>query len=117
TETYELERYKPANETIQSPITIENTKETERRQREVLQAIEDRYLISNDVTEERIDYIIELFDVIETVNQPVSTPVDPVETEDIDPEEEDEETSVVRSRADKLIELKQLVSEEITSAI
>src|SRR5690625_1377561 len=74
TETYDIQRYTTASETIQSPISIEDTKETERRQREVLQAVEDRYLISTDVTEERVAYVEELFEVIETVNESVIIP-------------------------------------------
>ncbi|MBU5595167.1 HDIG domain-containing protein [Amphibacillus sp. MSJ-3] len=114
TETYEFERYSVANETIQSPISIEDTKETERRQREVLQAVEDRYLISTDVTSERIDYIDELFDVIESVNQPSSTSLDQDEDEKLN---KNEKSTNEKNKADKLIELKQLISQEITEHI
>ncbi|WP_440895878.1 HD family phosphohydrolase [Amphibacillus sp. Q70] len=116
TETYEIERYSAANETIQSPISIEDTKETERRQREVLQAVEDRYLISEDVTEERIDYINELFDVIESVDQSSSSEEDTDEDEDTE-ESQAEESTTERTNSDKLIELKQLISQEITDHI
>lgn len=121
TETYEIERYSIANDTIQSPITIENTRETERRKRESLSAVEDRYLIATEVAEERIDYVNELFDVIETVNQPVKPVQDEEEssentnqTQSADNQlNQTKETLPTKTVADKLIELKQLVSQEL----
>ncbi|NMA90102.1 MAG: HDIG domain-containing protein [Amphibacillus sp.] len=119
TETYEIERYSISNDTIQSPISIEDTRETERRKREALNAVEDRYLISPEVAEERIKYINELFEVIETVNQPSKT----LEQEDDQTEQEDQlsTNSVIKNdpappaktTADKLIEFKQLASQEL----
>lgn len=119
TETYEIERYSISNDTIQSPISIEDTRETERRKREALNAVEDRYLISPEVAEERIKYINELFEVIETVNQPPKT----VEQEDDQTEQEDQlsTNSVIKNdpappaktTADKIIEFKQLASQEL----
>lgn len=125
TETYEIERYSISSDTIQSPITIEDTKETERRKRESLNAVEDRYLISAEVAEERINYVSELFDVIETVNLPVKPAQ--VEIEE-DQEETEGETTPDRSQnsdqslpvkttTDKIIEFKELASQEIVTNI
>ena len=130
TQSYEIERYTPASEMIQSPISIEDTRETERRQREALRAVEDRYLIATDVTEERIDYVDELFDVIGSVNQPAA--IEPVEEPEVDesaddeeatdqetetPEPEEVELPVVKTTSDKLIEFKELASQELTTHI
>lgn len=122
--SYEIERYTMANETISSPITIEDTRETERRKREVLQAVEDRYLINEDLTSERMNYVDELFEIIDTVNEPlpVEEPVELDEDEPVHTEEDADEESeakvaevkvVEKSRADKLQEFKQLASQEI----
>ena len=46
TETYKLEKYSTAPETIRSPITIENKHKTEQQLREVTQSVEDQYTIS-----------------------------------------------------------------------
>lgn len=126
TKTYEIERYSIANDTIQSPITIEDTRETERRKRESLSAVEDRYLIATEVAEERIDYVNELFDVIETVNQPVKPVQDENEESDENAEQnqskdsrsnESEQTQPTKTTTDKLIELKRLVSQELVENI
>lgn len=127
TETYEIERYSISSDTIQSPVTVEDTRETERRKRESLSAVEDRYLITAEIAEERINYIDELFGVIETVNLPVKHVE--VETEEAEEEKETEgETTPdrsleseqplpVKTTADKLIEFKELASQEIVKNI
>ncbi|MBM7543201.1 HD family phosphohydrolase [Amphibacillus cookii] len=104
TETYEIERFSNASETIRSPITIEDTRETERRQREALQSVDDRYEISQEVTEERIEYITELFDAIASVHQPSD-------------QDDNDDNSIERSTSEKLQELKQILSSEITDQV
>ncbi|GAE91160.1 membrane protein [Gracilibacillus boraciitolerans JCM 21714] len=49
------------------PITIENVKETERRIRNVVQSVEDHFEISEEVAEEQITYITEVFEAIEQI--------------------------------------------------
>ncbi|MCZ0704027.1 putative nucleotidyltransferase with HDIG domain [Natronobacillus azotifigens] len=117
TETYEIARFSNASETIRSPLTIEDTRETERRRREALQSVEDRYIISNQVAEERVGYIEELFDALDTVNSQSSE-----QTElDGDPEEEnfnrDNEGEIERSTEDKMQDLRQMLSSEILDGI
>ncbi|WP_117169189.1 HD family phosphohydrolase [Paraliobacillus sediminis] len=101
TETYDIERFSNANETIRAPITIEDAKETEHRRREAVQSIEDRYSISAEITEERIDYVKELFDAVGTVSVKSS--------------ESDEE--IQQSNAETVQDLKQLLTPEILDAI
>lgn len=67
TETYDIEKFSTANETIRSPITIENTKETDSRIREAVQSVEDHYEISLEVADERVSAVHEIFEAIEKV--------------------------------------------------
>ncbi|MCP8616899.1 HD family phosphohydrolase [Salirhabdus salicampi] len=60
--TYELERFSTASETIYSPVTVEDKKETESRVREAIQSVEEQYTIFPDISEERLAVIHELFD-------------------------------------------------------
>ncbi|MYL47920.1 HDIG domain-containing protein [Halobacillus litoralis] len=70
TQTYELEKYSTAPETIHSPITIENKEKTEQQLRAVTQAVEDQYTISEDIAEERLSMVSEIYDVVkETKSQ------------------------------------------------
>ena len=64
TKSYEIDRYNRATETIRSPITIENELETERRIRETIQSVGDRYVTLEKITEEQVKYIEEVFDVM-----------------------------------------------------
>ncbi|SEN56404.1 hypothetical protein SAMN04488134_101366 [Amphibacillus marinus] len=111
TETYEIERFTNAPETIRSPITIEDTRETERRQREALQSVEDRYVILHDITLEQMEYIDELFDAVTSVNQPN-------EREQLEDDEgSDGEQEIERSTSEKLQELRQIVSTDLIEAL
>lgn len=64
TTTYDISRFSIANETIRSPITIEDEKETERKIREAVQSVRDRYNISDEITMERINYVLEIKEAI-----------------------------------------------------
>ena len=97
TETYEIERFSNAKETIRSPMTVEDTKETVRRRREAVQSVEDRYSISNEITKERISYVHELFDGISTV-----------EKSRLELDDKDEE--IKKTTAEKLQDLDQILS-------
>ncbi|QGH34967.1 HDIG domain-containing protein [Gracilibacillus salitolerans] len=99
TETYDIEKFSAAKETIRSPITIENTRETERRLREVIQSVEDHFEISEEVTEEQITYINEVFEA-----------VDKIETGNIELELEEEK---LVSIADKVAYLENIVHDEL----
>src|SRR5699024_4200607 len=69
---YDIERFNRAKETIRSPITIENETETDRKTRETVSAIGDRYTVSKEITTEQIDYLEELFDGIKSINEEAS---------------------------------------------
>src|SRR5699024_3794459 len=65
--TYDIERFNRAKETIRSPITVENEAETERKMRETVLAVGDRYTTLEDVTEEQLMYIEEIFAAVKKV--------------------------------------------------
>ncbi|MEN1969364.1 HDIG domain-containing metalloprotein [Lentibacillus sp. N15] len=69
TQTYNIERFAIAKETIRSPITIENEQETKRKARETVQSVDDRYEISKEITDEQIGYVNELFDAIKKLDE------------------------------------------------
>src|SRR5690625_1353217 len=101
TETYDIEKFNRAKQTIRSPITIENEQETERKMRETVQSVEDRFSISQEITKERLEYIDEIFDAIVKLE------------EEIEQTGEDEEMT----EADRLKHLKEILSSDITDNI
>src|SRR5699024_12602242 len=103
TEIYDIERFSRAKQTIRSPITIENEQETERKTRETIQSVEDRYNISEEITTERIEYIEEIFDAIYKLDE-----IDTTEEALI------EEDEVILTNQEKVQRLIQILSPEIT---
>lgn len=111
TETYEIERFSTAQETIRSPITIEDVRETERRRREALQSVEDRYIISSEVTEEQIAYIEELFGAIDSIeSEATDQPEEEVEEGEDDNYPIQSQNEGEQTITDKLYDLQQMVS-------
>jgi len=108
-ETYDIERFTSANETIRSPVTLENEQETERKTRKAVQSVEDRFNISSEITEERIAYIEEVFDAVTMLNQ--------TGNQHHEPEPANENTNDKAEPRNKLDRLKQLLSPEITESI
>ncbi|WP_066192911.1 HD family phosphohydrolase [Gracilibacillus timonensis] len=102
-QTYAIEKFSSAQETIRSPITIENTKETERRLREAIQSVEDHYEVSQEVAEEQITYINELFEAIHKI-----------ESGDIETEDEELELDDI---SDKINYLEALVNADLFQQI
>ncbi len=108
TETYDIERFTSAKETIRSPITIENEQETQRKTRETVQSVEDRYDISTETTEEQVAYVEEIFDAIEILE---------AEEAENSPESPSENNAGVMPSQVKVQRLKQMLSPEITEEV
>ncbi|MEJ8776557.1 HD family phosphohydrolase [Pseudogracilibacillus sp. ICA-222130] len=98
TKTYDIERFDRAKETIRSPITVENEVETDRKMRETVSNVVDRYTVSEEITEEQVGLIEELFDAIETI------------------EKEDTKKTPI-SLEDKTTQLEEILSEELINEI
>ncbi|WP_330948612.1 HD family phosphohydrolase [Virgibacillus sp. MG-45] len=103
TKTLDIERFNNAKETIRSPITIENEQETERKTREAVQSVEDRFDISTEITAERVAYVEEIFDAITKLEAGYKA------------EKTKEESPI--STQEKLMNLKQILSAEITENV
>ncbi|MFD1018796.1 HD family phosphohydrolase [Thalassobacillus hwangdonensis] len=100
TQTYDLELFSTAQETIRSPITIEDKESTEREIREASQSVQDRFSTSVAVTQERIAYIDEIFDALKNIES--------------NEQAEDADEPKNLSTLDKTQRLQQLLSKEIT---
>lgn len=112
TETYDIERFNRAKETIRSPITIENETETRRKVRETVQSLEDRYDVQEDVLDEQTEYIHEIFDAITKLEEET---VEKVKNDDKKDEEKMAEVSL--TDPEKVLRLNQILSSEIIDSI
>jgi len=106
TKTYDIERFNRAKETIHSPITIEHESETDRKVRESVQSVEDRFDVSDDLTEERLDYIEEIFEITKKMSEE--------QAKDATSETDESDGN---SNKELLTQLKQVLSSDITSAL
>src|SRR5690625_4020584 len=104
-QTYDIERFDRAKETIRSPITIENELETERKTRESVQEVGDRYTTVDEITEDQIGYIEEIFDAIASFSN---------EKKESEKKEEKED---VLTNEEILSQLNDILSEDITENI
>ncbi|MBP2078159.1 HD family phosphohydrolase [Oceanobacillus polygoni] len=105
TKIYDIERFSNASETIRSPITIENEQETERKTRETVQSVQDRYSISNEVTMEQVSFVEEIFDGIFKLE------------EESENQRDEEDVAAPLTDQEKVIQLKQILSDEISSSV
>lgn len=67
--TYDIERFNRSKETIRSPITVEDEAETERKMRETVLAVGDRYTTLEEITEEQLKYVEEIFAAVDKVTK------------------------------------------------
>lgn len=110
TKTYDIERFDKVKETIRSPLTIENEEETRRRIRENSQSVQDRYDISEEINEERIKYIDEIFEAIENLEGQIKVERNS-ETGNVDLNKSEDDPLTIHEEVNQL---KQILSEEIT---
>ncbi|SET63809.1 hypothetical protein SAMN05421676_106156 [Salinibacillus kushneri] len=99
-QSYEIERFTEAKETIYSPVTVEDQQETEAKIQQSVQAVEEQYSISENITEERLEYINEIFDAAGRVNQNIE-------------EQQNTEKESSKDEAQLLMDYESLLSNEI----
>src|SRR5699024_6397530 len=101
-QTYEIEKFNRTKETIRSPITIEHEAETDRKMRETVLEVGDRYTTVEEITEEQLKYIEEIFDAVQTTLLHA---------------EKESETKDQLSNEEIIFRLKEVLSTEITNNI
>src|SRR5699024_6385789 len=111
-QTYEIERFNRSKDTIRSPITIENETETERKTRESVQSVEDRYTIEEDITENQMDHIDEIFEAIDSLTNANEKSKSNKDTKDSEGNTDD-----ALSNEEIVSKLDDILSDEITDNI
>ncbi|WP_102026990.1 HD family phosphohydrolase [Salirhabdus sp. Marseille-P4669] len=101
-DTYEIEKFTEAKETIYSPITVTDQKSTDAKIQQAIQAVEEQYTVSSNITEERIEYINEIFDAA---------------TKILSDEASAKDTKSTITETERLQNYEQLLSEEIINNV
>lgn len=87
-----------AEQTIRSPITIEDKESTEAKKKEAENQVKDVYVLNKSISQNRIDLITSIFDSTIEVNEEINNAAD------MDPEKESTQTEKIKSLKGKLTE-------------
>lgn len=117
TETYDIERFDRAKVTIRSPITIENEAETERKLRETILSVSDRYTIVEEITEEQINYIEEIFAAVENLTDPNESERREEDEGEAEEDSDEEAADEPLTNTEMYYQLQEILSDEITNNI
>lgn len=79
-ETLDIELFTVSDQTIYAPTTVEDKVETERKQQEAYNSVEDQYVLKKEITENQVDLISSIFDTVFEVRQEEVTEKDETTT-------------------------------------
>lgn len=68
-ETLDIELFTVSDQTIYAPTTVEDKVETERKQQEAYDSVEDQYILKKEISEKQVDLISSIFDTITEVRK------------------------------------------------
>ncbi|MCM3030109.1 HD family phosphohydrolase [Niallia sp. MER 6] len=70
-----------ANETIRSPLTVEDTESTEKKKEDNKNQVQDVYVVNKEIAQNRVDLITSIFDSVTEVNNEADKEADSGETD------------------------------------
>lgn len=70
-----------ANETIRSPLTVEDTESTEKKKEDNKNQVQDVYVVNKEIAQNRVDLITSIFDSVTEVNNEAEKAADSGETD------------------------------------
>ncbi|NMD70662.1 HD family phosphohydrolase [Bacillus sp. DNRA2] len=71
-EKLDLTLFSVADQTIRSPITVEDKESTERKRKEALNNVQDVYILKKEYTQNRVDLITSIFDSVSEVKEDIA---------------------------------------------
>lgn len=114
-EKLELSLFSVAEQTIRSPVTIEDKESTEKKKKEAENQVEDVYVVKKEIAQNRVDLITSIFDTVSAVNEEAAEENEQA-SEKAKESEKDEKPKLV-SLDEKLERTKSQLTEEVTKEI
>ncbi|WP_281202242.1 HD family phosphohydrolase [Cytobacillus kochii] len=114
-EKLELSLFSVAEQTIRSPVTIEDKESTEKKKKEAENQVEDVYVVKKEIAQNRVDLITSIFDTVSEVNEEAAEENEQA-SEKAKESEKDEKPKLV-SLDEKLERTKSQLTEEVTKEI
>ncbi|MGJ7921412.1 HD family phosphohydrolase [Neobacillus sp. LXY-4] len=109
-EKLDLKLFSVADQTIRSPITVEDKESTEKKRKEALNLVQDVYILKKEYTQNRVDLITSIFDSVVEVK-------DDIADEMSQKEKEEGQVSEEPPISDQLQRLKQKLTENETKEL
>ncbi|MBP3038908.1 hypothetical protein J9303_05225, partial [Bacillaceae bacterium Marseille-Q3522] len=117
-EKLELNLFSVAEQTVRSPVTIEDKASTDRKKQEALDQVQDVYLLKKEITQNRVDLTASIFDAAYEVNQEIKAELDEANDESKPAEGDNAATPLEEpSINEKVNRMKEKLTEDITDEI
>ncbi|WP_413465959.1 HD family phosphohydrolase [Metabacillus litoralis] len=87
-ETLDIELFTVSEQTIYAPTTVEDKIETERKQQEANDAVEDQYVLKKEITDKQVDLISSIFDTVIEVKKENSNTEESADSGTVKPEDQ-----------------------------
>ncbi|MBU8879433.1 HD family phosphohydrolase [Bacillus sp. FJAT-29790] len=118
-EKLDLSLFSVAEQTIRSPITVEDKANTEKRKKEAADHVQDVYVIKKEITQNRVDLITSIFGSATEVNDEIRDDLEAKQKATSQAEDGENENiiSAEPTPADKLSRMKEKLTEDVTREI
>ncbi|QJX63138.1 HD family phosphohydrolase [Niallia circulans] len=115
-EKLNVQLFSVADQTIRSPITVEDKESTEKKKEEAKNQVQDVYVVNKEIAQNRVDLISSIFDSVTEVNNDVEKQLE--EKRKKAEEEEKNKESIKEPSVDEKLELlKGKLTNEVTNEI
>lgn len=115
-EKLNVQLFSVADQTIRSPITVEDKESTEKKKEEVKNQVQDVYVVNKEIAQNRVDLISSIFDSVTEVNNEVEKELE--EKKKKAEEEDKDKDSIKEPSVDEKVELlKGKLTNEVTNEI
>ncbi|KAB7670128.1 HD family phosphohydrolase [Bacillus sp. B1-b2] len=113
-EQLNVELFSVADQTVRSPITIEDKVSTEKKKNDAINQVQDVYVVNKEIAQNRVDLIASIFDSVTEVNNEEEKKL---EEERVKAEKENASAVTPPSIDEKLVLLKEKLTEEVSNNI
>ncbi|MEK4442473.1 MULTISPECIES: HD family phosphohydrolase [Niallia] len=115
-EKLNVQLFSVADQTIRSPITVEDKESTEKKKEEAKNQVQDVYVVNKEIAQNRVDLISSIFDSVTEVNNDVEKQLEE-KSKKAEEEEKNKESIKEPSVDEKLELLKGKLTNEVTNEI
>ncbi|WP_423407440.1 HD family phosphohydrolase [Heyndrickxia sp. MSNUG] len=116
-EKLNLELFSVAEQTIRSPITIEDKESTEKSRREAVEQVKDVYSVKKEYTQNRVDLVTSIFDSVNEVNDEAEEKINQKKKDALDNNEAEDTAAKEPTTNEKLAALKTKLTESETRSL